>query len=105
MYQIKSIVNFADYIFGLIWSYSFIELIPYLGSLSVFSSVDEKVKSYLLIVGLFYGIARLIFYCMKGIRENARAILEEKKLAQEIENNRVDFYKKFNQEFLKDNKL
>lgn len=104
MQQIRDFLNFADYIFATLWGYTLIDLIPHLSTAYVFSSIDNIIKSLFALVGLIYASVRCYFYYKRGVRANALSILQEKKLAQEIENNRVDFYKKFNNEFLKDSK-
>lgn len=104
MQQIRDFLNLVDYLFATLWGYTLIDLIPHLSTSYVFSSIDNVIKSLFALVGLIYASVRCYFYYKRGIRANARAILEEQKLAQEIENNRVDFYKKFNNEFLKDSK-
>jgi hypothetical protein len=102
MQQIRDFLNFLDFTFATLWGYTLIDLIPHLSASYVFSSLDNVIKSLFALVGLIYAGVRCFFYYKRGIRANARAILEEQKLAQEIESNRVDFYKKFNNEFFKD---
>ena len=104
MQQIKNIFNCLDYIVSLWWGLTLMDILPLLSSGYVFSSLDNIIKSLFALVGLIYAIVRCYFYYMKGVRENARAILEEKKMEQEIENQKAEFYKKFNNEFLKNNK-
>ena len=103
MQQIRDFLNFLDFTFATIWGYTLIEIVPNFSSAYVFSSVDNIIKSLFALVGLIYASFRCFFYYKKCIRENAKAMLEEQRLMQELENMKAqNFYKKFNNEFLKD---
>lgn len=104
MQQIRDFLNFLDFTFATLWGYTLIDILPHLSTTYIFSSLDNIIKSLFALVGLIYAIVRCYFYYMKGVRENARAILEERKMEQEIENQKAEFYKKFNNEFLKNTK-
>lgn len=104
MQQIRDFLNFLDFTFATLWGYTLIEIMPNLTATYVFSSLDNVIKSLFALVGLIYAVVRCYFYYMRGIRANARAILEEQKLKQDLESQKAEFYKKFNDEFLINNK-
>ena len=104
MQQIKDALKIIDCFFATVWGYTVIDLVPHLSAGYVFSSLDNIIKSMFAFVGLIYAIVRCFFYYKRGVRENAKSLLEEKKMAQEIENLKTkNFYEKIkNDDFLKE---
>ena len=101
MHHIKDFLNFLDITFATVWGFTLVELVPNFNSVYIFSSLDNIIKSLFALVGLIYAMVRCYFYYKKGVRENAKAILEEKILEQEIESLKNDmFNKKFHNEFI-----
>jgi hypothetical protein len=103
MQQIRDFLNFLDFTFATIWGYTLLDILPHLSTTYVFSSLDNVIKSLFALVGLIYAIVRCYFYYMRGLRQNAKSILEEKRMLQEIENLKTqNFYDKLkNDDFLK----
>jgi len=103
MQQIRDFLNFLDFTFATIWGYTLLDILPHLSTTYVFSSLDNVIKSLFALVGLIYAIVRCYFYYMRGLRQNAKSILEEKRMLQEIENLKTqNFYEKLkNDDFLK----
>lgn len=103
MQQIRDFLNFLDFTFATIWGYTLLDILPHLSTTYVFSSLDNVIKSLFALVGLIYAIVRCYFYYMRGLRQNAKSILEEKRILQEIENLKTqNFYDKLkNDDFLK----
>jgi hypothetical protein len=104
MLQIRNLFNGLDYIVSLWWGLNLMDILPILSSGYVFSTLDNIIKTLFALAGLVYAVIRCYVYYMKGVRENARALLEERKMEQEIEIQKVELYQKFNNEFLKNNK-
>ena len=104
MQQIKDFLNFLDFTFATVWGYTVIEIMPHFSTSYIFSSLDNIIKSLFAFVGLIYAMVRCFFYYKRGIRENAKAILEEQRMSQEIENLKMtNFYDKIkNGQYLKE---
>lgn len=103
MLQIRNFFNGLDYVVSLLWGFTLIDLLPHLSAGYVFSTLDNIIKTLFALAGLVYAVIRCYVYYMKGVRENARSLIEEKRALQEIENMKIkNFYEKLkNDDFLK----
>ena len=104
MQEVKDFLNFLDITFATIWGYTVMDIAPNFNVTYIISSFDSVMKSLFALVGLIYAGVRCYFYYKKGLRENAKAILEEQRMAQEIENLKMtNFYDKIkNAQYLKE---
>lgn len=103
MLQIRNFFNGLDYLVSLFWSFTLINILPHLSSGYVFSTLDNIIKTLFALAGLVYAVIRCYVYYLKGLRENSKALIEEKRALQEIENLKTkNFYEKLkNDDFLK----
>lgn len=103
MHHIKNIFNCLDYVVSLWWGLTLVDILPILSTGYVFSTLDNIIKTLFALAGLVYAVIRCYVYYMKGVRENARSLIEEKRALQEIENMKTkNFYEKLkNDDFLK----
>ena len=104
MQEVKDFLNFLDITFATVWGYTVMDIAPHFNASYIISSFDSIMKSLFALVGLIYAGVRCYFYYKKGLRENAKAILEEKRLEHEIENLKMkSFYDKLkNGDYLKE---
>lgn len=104
MLQIRNFFDGLDYVVSLLWGFTLIDLLPHLSAGYVFSTLDNIIKTLFALAGLVYAVIRCYVYYMKGVRENARSLIEEKRALQEIENMKTkNFYEKLkNDDFLKE---
>lgn len=104
MQEVKDFLNFLDVTFAGVWGYTVLDIATHFNVTYVISSFDSIMKSLFALVGLIYAGVRCYFYYKKGLRENAKAILEERRLEQEIENLKMkSFYDKLkNGDYLKE---
>jgi hypothetical protein len=94
MNQIKDFLNLLDFIVGTFWSMTIVELIPVLSSGTVIlNSFDNALKILFSLVGLIYLAFRLIHF----IRMSKLNI--EFRKQEIIEKERLNFYKKWGDEF------
>ena len=101
MHQIKAFFNILDAIAGLFWSFTLIDVLPFIFSghgKSLLSDFSGIVNVLISIAGLIYLVFRIIHFARMS-----RLHIEYKK--QEIlEKKDANFYKRFHDEFLKDKK-
>lgn len=94
MEEIKGFFGYLDYVAATFWGITIYDILPYIGTSNLISSVDNAVKFLFALVGLIYAIARLIHFIIM-------ARLNRKYREQEIiEKENANFYKKFHDEFL-----
>lgn len=98
MNEIKDILNWLDYVVATFWGITVYDILPQIGTGELIGSIDGVIKTLFALVGLIYAAARLVTYVVMSR-------LNSKYREQEIiEKENANFYKKFNKEFLKEDK-
>ena len=98
MNELKDIFTYLDYVAASFWGITLYDVLPQIGTGTLITSFDGVIKTLFALVGLIYAFARLVTYIVMSR-------LNKKYREQEIiEKENANFYKKFNNEFLKENK-
>ncbi len=98
MNEIKDIFTYLDYVAATFWGITLYDIIPQIGTGQLIDSIDGWIKTLFAVVGLIYACARLTTYIVMS-RLNKK--YREQEIIEKETNN---FYKKFNNEFLKEDK-
>ena len=96
MNELKDIFTYLDYVAASFWGITLYDVLPQIGTGTLITSFDGVIKTLFALVGLIYAFARLVTYIVMSR-------LNKKYREQEIiEKENANFYKKFNNEFLKE---
>ena len=98
MNELKEFFNYLDYVVGTFWGITVYDILPQIGTNTLITSFDGVIKTLFALVGLIYACARLFTYIVMS-RLNKR--YREQEIIEKENNN---FYHKFNDEFIKNEK-
>ena len=98
MNELKDIFTYLDYVAASFWGITLYDVLPQIGTGTLITSFDGVIKTLFALVGLIYAFARLVTYIVMS-RLNKR--YREQEI---IEKENSNFYHKFNDEFIKNEK-